>query len=473
MYDSSEISGQLLVTVKRSAIREETLHVDLSSRTASWDFIVLAKSDGAKDFQLASGRITLGTTDRLLKFSLRRLTPQLKPYQISFILHGDSKHSATTELYYLPAKNEGSSVKVDNLHGGLLVANNFTGFAYEPFIPFALSGSCSWQWASGYDEILAYRTVGVNTVGAACDSPAHDDEYGTMDSADMWYQYSLKPPSQEHPIPSQVALLKDHSNLLSWQLDTDQVGPFSIAEVYALLKKIDPYHPVGVAFSCGTSAEIKLSSDYVTEGPRVWRQDASTGSNHDAHMPAAKDGSGFQELVGRLDAFSEYFTSLGTGKRPFWASLKASSISYSTRTVTSEQLWAAVVLTFSHNAKAIMIELDSMDKHLTKAYGAIASAITSREVTGLMLSGPASRIGHGDNHSLDVSYWKSGSRALVMIANLNRTRIHDNISIELPFSAKRIVSQPWGSLSWSLANGTQLATYGLDGLATSILIFDT
>jgi hypothetical protein len=75
---------------------------------------------------LLSGRnVSVNSTSNEFVFSLSGLTPRLDPYEIVIVgASGDGAQSytATTNLFYLPARTDGGSVtKVDSLYGGLLV----------------------------------------------------------------------------------------------------------------------------------------------------------------------------------------------------------------------------------------------------------------------------------------------------------------------------------------------------------------
>jgi hypothetical protein len=475
MYDSSELSGQFVVTVLLSNTRGQPLHDTVSSDTTPLDFTVTAASDDMKDLQLASGRISLGTSGRLLRFSLRRLTPRLTPYQISFDLQGQSKYSVTTELYYLPARDEGSSVKLDSLNGGMLVANNSTGFAYEHFIPFGLYADCTSVWNPSRAEIASYRDFGVNTISQICDyqRPGLDELYNDMNLANMWYEHSFRLPLQDTSILQQISRWKDHSNLLSWHVGAASDQPSDMEEIHALLRKHDPYHPVGLAFSCEETGEAISTADYITESRNILSSPASPSSHRKPDLPVNRDDENTANTFESIDAYSAFIAPLDDGEKPFWADLQTTSSDSHDRAMTSAELWSSVILTINHNAKAVFSELDGMTDTLAKSYGSISSAINTPEVAQLLLGGAPTRLEVHDNAFLDVSYWRKGSQVLIAIANLNRSRTSENVSIELPFAARRIASQPWGSLSWSLTSGTVLSTYGLDAFATSILIFDT
>jgi hypothetical protein len=87
-------------------------------------FIDISVQESGLD--LLSGRnVTVNSTSSEFMFSLDSLTPRFDPYEVVIVgASGDGAQSytATTDLYYLPARTDGGSVtKVDNLHGGLLV----------------------------------------------------------------------------------------------------------------------------------------------------------------------------------------------------------------------------------------------------------------------------------------------------------------------------------------------------------------
>jgi hypothetical protein len=87
-------------------------------------FIDISVQESGLD--LLSGRnVTVNSTSNEFMFSLDSLTPRFDPYEVVIVgASGDGAQSytATTDLYYLPARTDGGSVtKVDNLYGGLLV----------------------------------------------------------------------------------------------------------------------------------------------------------------------------------------------------------------------------------------------------------------------------------------------------------------------------------------------------------------
>jgi hypothetical protein len=89
-------------------------------------FIDVSVADSGLD--LISGQnITINTSNNELGFSLSSLTARLEPYEVVITgASGDGAqfYTATTQLYFIPARTDGGSVtKIDNLYGGLLVQN--------------------------------------------------------------------------------------------------------------------------------------------------------------------------------------------------------------------------------------------------------------------------------------------------------------------------------------------------------------
>ena len=99
-------------------------------------------SVGESGLDLVSGQnVSVNSTSNEFVFSLSGLTPRFDPYEVVIVgASGDGAQSytATTDLYYLPARTDGGSVtKVDNLYGGLLIQdylNNST--AWTQLFPY-------------------------------------------------------------------------------------------------------------------------------------------------------------------------------------------------------------------------------------------------------------------------------------------------------------------------------------------------
>lgn len=499
IYDSNEVSGQFVVDMSTSFQRGEAMigpwKDDLTrSEPTSWSFEITTEDTRRS---LASGNLFLNTTAKLLRFSLDRLQPRLHPYIIHLDVHvpvghdSNQTYSATTEFYYLPAKNSGSTVKIDNLYGGMLVANNATKYGFAPFLPFGFYTSCSEYLKEGSpSNVSAYKDLGFNAINPVCDYTDEnlDSLFDSLDTANLWYQYDMRNSYLNlSSVEEQIPLIKDRSNLLSWytadEPDGWQYNLSSTKRAYDLLKAADPYHPTGLVLNCDNYyfEEYSSGADYVMEDAYPIGINSTFSRKFNTTVNATYGDAGcdsckgeIQDVSARLDAYSQYLDWMGDGRKPLWAVLQAfSGDFYWSREPNTAETWVMIVLSLNHRAKGIMSWLFPASDVLNEAHGSFAKAITTPEVSRYLLSGQPTKINVTDRPLLDVAYWKIGGHALVAMANMGYNRTSDPIMIDLPFTAKKVAGQPWGSLSWSLSADNNLSTYGLDGLATSILILDT
>lgn len=498
IYDSNEVRGQFVVDVLTSYSRGKAFvgpwKDELTrSESTSWTFEVVTKDTRRS---LVSGNLFLNSTAKLLRFSLDRLEPRLEPYVVQLNVQvpmehgGNQTFTATTELYYLPAKNSGSTVKIDNLYGGMLVANQASRYAFEPLLPFGFYTRCSEYLSDSPSNVSLYKELGFNAISPVC---AYTDgnlgsTFDLLDSENLWYQYDMRDSYLNvSSLTEQIPLMKDRSNLLSWytadEPDGWQYNLSSTRIAYDLLKTADPYHPTSLVLSCDNYyfKEYSDGADYVLEDAYPIGLNSTTSRRFDTTVNVTHGYSGcdncngtLSDVSNRLDTYSRYLHWLGDGRKPLWTVLQAfSGDTFWERDPTPAETWAMIVLSINHRAKGIMSWLFPSSVALNDAHGSFAKAVTAREVTRYLLSGQPTRINVMSQPLLDVAYWKMGSHALVAMANLNYNRTSDSVTIDLPFSAKTVSGQPWGSLSWSLSANNNLSTYGLDGLATSILLLDT
>lgn len=283
IYDSSESEGQFIVEASVSHTHGEPF----SNKTAvpgsnealpfeTLDFDVRIEKN---DHLLVSSSINISTGAHLFGFDLGGLKPRLRPYHI--VLYGAPMHetgyqnyTATTELYYLPAKNSGSTVKIDNLYGGMVVANNVTDYAFEPLLPFGFYTSCSGYLNYSLANVSAYKDLGFNAINPVCAFTDGDLGYlfDWLDETNVWYQYDMRGSYLNlSSVAEQIPLIKDRSSFLSWytadEPDGWQYALNSTRLAYDLLKEQDPYHPTGLVLNCDNYYFKQYSSgaDYVME----------------------------------------------------------------------------------------------------------------------------------------------------------------------------------------------------------------
>jgi len=70
---------------------------------------------------------------------------------------------------------------------------------------------------------------------------------------------------------------------------------------------------------------------------------------------------------------------------------------------------------------------------------------------------------------IDVAYWAVGEQILISVVNVDYADTRATIRVVLPLAVTGIVSQPWGSLEWTLADNT-MEVDDLAALSTSMVI---
>ncbi|TKA79452.1 hypothetical protein B0A55_04226 [Friedmanniomyces simplex] len=495
IYDSSETSGEFLVDASLSYIHGEPYrNATPSDDGGMLDFDIRIEDT---DKLLVSDSVVVNSTDNQFSFDFGELQPRLTPYSI--VLYGappssyaNQSYMATTELWYLPAKNNGSTVKVDNLNGGLSVANNATNYTFTPILPFGFYTSCSGYLNYSLANVTAYKDLGFNAINPVCAFADGNLDYlfDWMDATNLWYQYDMRGTFSNGlnvtQLTEQIPLVKDRSNLLSWYTADEPDGwQYALNQTriaYDILKQQDPYHPTALVLNCDNYyfEEYSSGADYIMEDAYpiginpTYSQPWNTTCNETYGDCGCDDCIGeLQDVSNRLDDLFDYQLWLGQPEKPLWAVLQAfSGEGYWSRDPTPEETWAMMVLSFNHGAKGIMSWTYPTSESLGEAHGAMAKIATVSPVSTFLIGVPeATRITVPGHELLDVAYWVLNKQILVGVVNLDYVSQNSTIEILLPVSVTGMASQPWGSVGWVVTNGT-LTAHELTGLATSFVVLD-
>ncbi|RMY20865.1 hypothetical protein D0867_03690 [Hortaea werneckii] len=439
---------------------------------------------------LVTADVAINTTSSLFQIDLQTLEPRLTPYKL--VLYGapvtsypNQSYTATTELYYLPKKQNGSTVKIDNLNGGMLVAN----IASNPLLaPFGFYTSCDGYLNYSLTNVTTYKDLGFNAINPVCAYPdgGLTDLFNWVNSVGLWYQYDMRNYYLNlSSVRQQIPLVKDDEYFLSWYTADEPDGTEdalnSTSLTYDLLKREDPYHPTSLVLNCHNFhfEQYASGADYIMTDPypvginATWSRRWNTTVNETYGDCGCDDCVGeLRDVSRRLDAFFDYQDWLGKSQKPLWAVLQGSiREDYWARDPTIEETWAMQVLSFIHKAKAIM----SWDFHevtpLNRAHGAMAKAVTQSPVSDFLLGSQPTQIYSEDFGLLEAAYWRVDDQLMIGIANMDYVGTTEPVAFDLPINASRIASQPWGSVEWELANKSLVAR-GLEGLATSFVILD-
>ena len=502
IYDSSEAKGEFIVEASISYTHGAPYkNITSTSGSDVTDFFNRLDFDiriAGSDQLLVSSGVKIDSGPRLFQFSLDHLEPRLKPYDV--ILYGGPMHevgyqnyTTSTRLYYLPAKNSGSTVKIDNLHGGMLVANNVTDYSFEPLLPFGFYTSCSGYLNYSLANVSAYKDLGFNAINPVCAFTDGDLGYlyDWLDQENLWYQYDMRGSYLNlSSVAEQIPLVKDRSAFLSWytadEPDGWQYALNSTKLAYNLLKEQDPYHPTGLVLNCQNYyfKEYASGADYLMEdaypiGINPYHSRKWNTTCNETYGDCGCDNciGQLRDVSDRLDDFFKYQKWISGWEKPLWSVLQAfSGERYWSRDPTTAETWAMLLLSFNHKAKAAMSWTFPATDTLNKAHGAFSKVATKAPVSTFLLNAEPTKVIVKDQQLLDVAYWIFEDQIMVGFVNLAYLGSDEAMSIELPTGASALAEQPWGSLSWivqpQLNDSTVLKASGLDGLDTSIIILE-
>ena len=502
IYDSSERQGQFVVEVSVSHTHGHPLRgapqlsdVGNEAICTGFEFEIRVEETGQL---LVSASASIATGAELFTFEFGKLEPRI--WQYNAMLNatvvckgGEQRTTNTTDLYFLPAKNTGSTVKVDNLHGGMLVANDVTNYTFQPLLPFGFYTSCSGYLNLSSANVAVYKDMGFNSINPVCAFTDGDLGYvfDWMDEANVWYQYDMRGSyTNLSSVAEQIPLIKDRSSFLSWytadEPDGWQHGLNSTRLAYDFLREQDPYHPVGLVLNCDNYyfEQYSAGSDYVLQDTYPIGIDPNFSRPWNTICNATYGDCGCDNCVGdvtdvsnRLDSYIKYQEWLGEWKKPLWSVLQAFHGEYWSRDPTAEESWAMLLLSFNHGAKGIVSWIFPTSDILSEAHSTFAKVATVPPVSTILLNADPMPVNMGDPASLDVAFWSYGMEVMVSIVNLGRADNQHEVTVELPFVADHIGSQCWGDTDWILVEGHQgwslKAMKGLQGLSTSIVILAT
>ncbi|KAK5115292.1 hypothetical protein LTR62_001492 [Meristemomyces frigidus] len=391
-----------------------------------------------------------------------------------------------SELYYLPARNNGSTVKIDNLYGGLVVANNVTNYNFVDILPFGFYTSCGGYLNYSFANDSASKDYGFNAINPVC-SFLDDDVFYWMDQLNLWCQHDMRGVFNTGLNTTQlieaIPPVKDRSTLLSWYTAQEpeawQYALNFTSIAYNILKQMDPYYPTALVLNCDNYyfGEYSVGADYIMEdaypvGINATYSKWGTACNDTYGDCGCDDCIGeLQDVGNRLDAFFDYQLWPDDTQKPLWAVLQAcSGAGYWARDPTPEKTWAMVILSFNHGAKGFMSWTFPASETPESAHGAMSKVATTSPVADSLIGAKPVRVTVPGHELLDVAYRSlSGTVMVVGVANLDYADSSAAMPIPIPMGLGGISSQSWGSVDWQVANST-LSVVGLTGLNTSVVI---
>ncbi|PSR75243.1 hypothetical protein BD289DRAFT_487184 [Coniella lustricola] len=511
IYVSSEASAEIIVDAALSSYHGSPYLGAASVASNASDTFTFTVSVAGVD--LFSATVGVNTTDNLFRFSVSQLAPSTTAYPVA--LTGSTKsgnYSASSELFYLPDKANGSVVKIDRLYRSILYRSNNTDGVFKPYLPYGYYGS----YSGYFDEVgnpTVFRDRGFNALNPVTDFSDGDMTYtiDEMDGIDLLWQYDMRNSFQNlTSVAAQIPLVKDHPSLLSYYTADEPDGwgyTFnSTTNVYDLVAALDRYHPTALVLNCQNYYfhEYSAGADILMQDAYPVGINATFSTKWDTPVNLTYGDSGCDNCVGsynllnvpqRIDDFQQYARWIGgaeTVRKPIWAVPQAfSGEDYWSRDPTAAEAWAMDLLAFNHGAKGRLAWIYPPSAVLANATAALARVVTASPVvdylTGahpvLVSRGRVAGKGGDSSDALDVAYWAKesedgGGAAGVLVGVVNPANATVSQAVVLPsgLGVSAVSSQPWGNVSWSFdaATGvlTPLGGGGVPAKGTSYVILE-
>lgn len=148
------------------------------------------------DDPIVQDTIPVNTTNAIFHFELSRLKPSLEPIKV--VLYGAPEGgsptwTATSSLYYLPDKKNGSVTRIDNLKGGLWFKNAASNHQFEPFLPYGFYASYDgFLRNNNTTEIQQYADLGLNAMTPLTTYRDSAAMFTYMDQTNLRFMYNLR-----------------------------------------------------------------------------------------------------------------------------------------------------------------------------------------------------------------------------------------------------------------------------------------
>ncbi|CAI0647510.1 unnamed protein product [Colletotrichum noveboracense] len=449
---------------------------------------------------LATEDIELGSVDNKVPLPLDTFAPQMDAYNITVRTTLDSTHvyEGWTDFSFLPYPEDyGSVARIDNLYGGLLAQR---GKDAEWDLIFAYTYYTQWTlyWNESVDTLNEFAAMGYNVIhivptGSLGEIPFPWDEFEPYlqraDELGIYFRYDVlwTWPNLTNMV-DQITRLRTHPSILLWYQSDEADGkanpPNSTGIAYEQIKSLDPYHPVSLALNCwdfyyadyAAGADIVMSDVYPLAINAAFSPVYDTVCNTTYGCCGCDDCEGnFEDISVRLDEFYRRDEILGWQKTQWFAPQAFGNETFWARYPTADEEVVMTMLSVNHGAKGIVMwnypatdELENLTSRLSGVFtntAAVDFLLGTKRTQDLAVEG-AKRV--------DATVWvdKSKPQALISVVNLNYDGIPGEVKVVLPdgVDVGEVGEVLWGDVIWEFVDGGLVATEGLAGLQTSVII---
>lgn len=286
----------------------------------------------------------------------------------------------------------------------------------------------------------------------------------------------------------QVTRLRTHPSILLWYQSDEADGKANPANstvmAYEQIKAIDPYHPVSLALNCwdfhyaeyGAGADIIMSDVYPVAINATFSIVYDTECNATYGCCGCDDCEGnFEDISVRLDEFYRRDEILGWQKTQWFAPQAFGNETFWARYPTAEEEVVMTVLSVNHGAKGIVMWNYPATPELEGLTSKLAGVFTNEAAVGFLLGTERTQdLAVEGAKRVDAALWigEAKKQVLVSVVNLSYDEISGEIRVLLPDGVEigEVVEVLWGDVAWEMGEGGLVATEGLLGLQTSVLI---
>lgn len=490
LYLDSEETGEFIVNAPLSQFFGKAWP---NTTTGSPPQLAFTINLASSNVTLVQSKFHINSTANLYTFALFLLLPSPSPIPITLYAsqeNGGPSFTANSSVLYLPTKSTGSTTRLDNLNGGFFLSNAASSHTFRPLFPYGFYASYDGFLAdvtsTNTSVIDAYASLGLNAMTPLTIFRDGAPALNYMSQIDLKFMYDLREGYQNLSYVTEQALAaRDAPALFAyWSADEPDgwQDPFSApTAALAVLRDLDPYHPVAVVLNCQNYyfGEYAAGADVVMEDVYPVGIN-STFSKWGTACNATLGDCGCDNCAGGVFDVADRLDDLGKYERwlNLWPKTKIHNPQsfhgegYWARDPTAEEEWVMALLAVNHGARGIISWVWPASEVLGRAHGELAKVLTVSPVLDFVVGGDGPHKVEVGVQGVDVSYWVVGRKMLVSVVNGGDEGVERTVTVELPRRVKAIASVPWGEGNgWTLSAG-KLTVPSLKGLSTTLLVLD-
>lgn len=193
LYLDSEDKGEFIVNAAFSQYHGKAWP---SANTSRADKFIFSINEVGSGDPLVQNLVTINSTENIFSFDLSLLKASLEPIQL--VLYGapeggDPTWTATSSVFYLPEKQNGSVTRIDNLNGGLWFRNSASKQKFEPLLAYGFYSSYDgFLRNKNNSEIQHYADLGLNAITPLTIYNDSAAEFAYMDRINLKFMYNLR-----------------------------------------------------------------------------------------------------------------------------------------------------------------------------------------------------------------------------------------------------------------------------------------